>query len=349
MLLFPTQKKDLFRYLDGTELIYEMTMPATMNNITFYILYHLFCDQALGKHRKFSSLNRIVERNQFLNAETKEEVLDFFNKTQRIYWSLNRVAFRWKFKRANVAILTDIFLNHIDPNKAYNFCLYQGKTKYFFKNSDLLTIILNSCTAYRDSFELSPKCSKNPYTNQSLEPVHMYRFYFHLRLSQMKIPLWFELFFEEGFNLIDFTLKHETLLKKIAIQKYVANSDVNHSIIRDIHTMFKSHCLCKKLHIDLNFPDEVLLQVCRPYIYLYYLVHFLECDTELHTFYDTKLQQALSQLALSNPFFGQKKKTVCLFPRSPWKPSDHVIEFVQLTKQVRTEYHTSAPRFSFTS
>ena len=106
--------------------------------------------------------------NNFIIKNNKEkEVLNYFNKIQRTYHSLNRFLFIYKFKKAKLIVTTDIGLNEIKENDKNVICIYQENNKYLFKIYDLLKII-NMSLIHSQNFFADPLCIKNPYNNLNL-------------------------------------------------------------------------------------------------------------------------------------------------------------------------------------
>ena len=73
------------------------------------------------------------------------------------------------------------------------------------------------------NFEMIFEKPINPYTKVELSACDLYNIYFHILDSSMKIPLFFQMFFEEQFHFTVFTIKNETFLQKLALKSYVFN------------------------------------------------------------------------------------------------------------------------------
>jgi len=269
---------------------------------------------------KYDVLKRKIMTNPFLTDECKENYLLFFGKIQKIYWMFNRLAFRWKYKRAPIAVDSDIYFCPIEPNKSFNCIVYQNQKKFYFKISDLLTIIENACCTTEDSFELCSKYSQNPYTRENLQNIVLYRFYFHVLLySSIPIPTWFQYFFREHFSLVPFTLKYSCMLKKRAIYKYITSADHNDAgFVNDIRHLIKHNIYTKRWKIDPEFPLSILVDVMRPYIYLFYLTSSADASLDLILYYKTLLNSKLNRLAIFYPCFGRKKEIKWF--NNNWKP-----------------------------
>jgi hypothetical protein len=253
-------------------------------------------------------LGDLVLNNKFLSEASRDSIIQTFGKIQRAYIALSRMAFRWKFRRAEISVSTDLFLNPIDITKRNTITIFQNKKKYIFIVSDLLRITENALCHYQYDFEIESKMPKNPYTNQPFGFQELYHLYFHLKHNtDIVIPPFFHLFFVEGFNLSTYARNYEPILRKLAIHNFVWSSDENDSIIMaDIDTMLVMYCK-KQISIHKNFPKQILFRVMQPYLYIYYLVTYGEFDYDPQWFYEHLLETKLERFVHANPCFGKQK------------------------------------------
>jgi hypothetical protein len=327
-------KKTHFLFQSKENRIPLATLDAILHHEIYGALFYY-------SYSKYDVLKRKITTNPFLTEECKETFLLFFGKIQKIYWMFNRLAFRWKYKRAPIAVDSDIYFCPIEPSKSFNCIVYQNQKKFYFKISDLLTIIENACCATEDSFELCSKYSQNPYTRENLQNIVLYRFYFHVLLySSIPIPLWFQHFFREHFSIVPFTLKYSGLLKKLAIYKYIKSADHNDSVfVNDIRHLMKHNIYTKRWKIDPEFPLSVLVDAMRPYIYLFYLTT-AEVSLDLVLYYKTLLNSKLNRFAIFYPCFGRKKEM-------EWFKNSLKPDFSTGKEMERvTEFHTAYFPFS---
>jgi hypothetical protein len=64
---------------------------------------------------KITLFHSFIWNHPFLSDSLKDEFLDFFSKLQRTYYGFSRFLRMYKFKKATIAVSTDLFLNPLDP------------------------------------------------------------------------------------------------------------------------------------------------------------------------------------------------------------------------------------------
>lgn len=300
---------------------YESTYDKSLSIVgivLFQLLLKYIRDKRKSKFpRKYEHLGFLVFKNKFLSDDSKDSIITTFGTIQKMYMALCRLSYRWKFRRAETSVSTDLFLNPINITKPNSIIIYQNNKKYFFIVSDLLHITENALCRYQYNFEIESQMPKNPYTNQPFSIHNLYNLYFHLKHNtSIVIPSFFYLFFMEGFDLTLYVRKYEPVLRKLAIQNFVWSSDENDSILMaDIDTMLGMYCY-KKLTIHKNFPKQILFRVMQPYLYIYYLITYGEFEYEPLWFYEDLLETKMDKFMKKNPCFGKQKISLD-FPRTP--------------------------------
>ena len=69
--------------------------------------------------------------------------------------------------------------------------------------------------------------------------------------------------------------------------------------------MLKTNFYGKRLHIDIEFPNDVLLLAMRPYLYLYYISNYsVDCSKRLLK--QEELEYRLNNFLKHNRLFGRK-------------------------------------------
>lgn len=249
-----------------------------------------------------------VISNTFISDEIKNECIDLFGKIRKSYAAFSRLAYLWKWKRSQIPITNDLFFNEIDITKPYNFILYQCGVRYYFRISDLLRSIKQKIIHYdMYNFEMIFEKPINPYTKVELSACDLYNIYFHILDSSMKIPLFFQMFFEEQFNFTVFTIKNETFLQKLALKSYVFNEpNTSMKLYNAVREMVDENPFTKRMKIHEDFPHTKLVDVFRNYVYIKYLIDYgnLECTVE--QYYSNMLFVALKVFSQKNPTFGRK-------------------------------------------
>lgn len=285
-------------HIFGTSLIYD------------YYYYNRIHDQGtIGfphTHRKFSFLREFL-RNTFLTSENKDAVITVFCMIQKIYRWLTRRIYLWHYKKTEVAVNTDLCFNDITVESKYVFPLRQENKLFYFTTADLFRIIKNALSQEHESgFQVISHYPKNPYNNKLLSTTDLFNFYFHVKfVLQAAIPLYFELWFLEDFNINTFTLKHESMIKKFCIQNYIQNaSNTNTFLQRSIESMLDEFSSVCPWRIHPQFPKTILLDKLRQYLYVYFLICYDAIDYNyLHT-YETLLELKLKRCYYNAPHFG---------------------------------------------
>lgn len=299
-LLFFSQNRFTQEHIFGTTLIYDYY---------YYNRIHGCGNISIGfpyTRRKYSFLREFL-RNTFLTSENKEVVINTFCMIQKIYKWLNRRIYLWHYKKTEVAVNTDLCFNDITVESRYVFPLRQENKLFYFSTADLFRIIKNALSQEHESgFQVISHYPKNPYNNKLLYTTDLFNFYFHVKfVLQAAIPLYFELWFLEDFNINTFTLKHENMIKKFCIQNYIQNaSNTNTFLQRGIETMLDEYASICPWNIHSQFPKTILLDKLRQYLYVYFLICYDAIDYNyLHT-YETLLELKLKRCYYNAPRFG---------------------------------------------
>ena len=119
-----------------------------------YITKHMFYSYITNSRNesKFTFLNRTV-LNMFFTEKDKEEIFYIFSKVQSAYHAFSRLANIYRFKKSELQINHDLYLNPITSQK-YMTILQNGK-KYMFTATDLINII-NTALSIAPHFFVEP-------------------------------------------------------------------------------------------------------------------------------------------------------------------------------------------------
>jgi hypothetical protein len=214
--------------------------------------------------------------NSFMIKGYKEEYfLSYFNKIQRVYHTLNRFAYIYKFKKAPIVVNTDMTLNELQENEKNVICIYQESSRYLFKIYDLLRIINMSLTNPQGLFS-NPLCIKNPYNNLPFSKNILYYIYYFIKektniASNITYTELFFKFHDCNFSLTIFLSKYEYLLRDRIIENYVNNS-TQEKLYSDIMSMlrtFNSKNIKNSISIEEKFPKNKIIEIFKPYLMLY--------------------------------------------------------------------------------
>ena len=108
------------------------------NNIVrsyFGILINNFYNTNLTQHKFIFFKNSI---NDFYIKTHIDEVINFFCKIQKTYHTLNRLIFKYKYKKSNIVVSNDMQLNEINENEKNIICIYHIYSRYLFKIQDFI-------------------------------------------------------------------------------------------------------------------------------------------------------------------------------------------------------------------
>ena len=249
--------------------------------------------------------------NTYISDIQRSMILSTFGKIQKIYLWLSKRVHAYRFKKAAVAVSTDLCFNELNPSDNHVFCLFQQNKKFYFIVSDLVRMIKNALTQDHDGgFSVNSKNPTNPYNNMCIQKCDLYRLYFHMKYKlQCLVPLFFELWFLEGFNLTTYALKHEVMIRKMCIKNYTLYvSNTNTMVKRDIMNMITEYKHVCKWVIHPFFPVSILIDALRPYLYIYYLIVYEAVDYGMMDQYETLLELKLENAFIQYPYFGSKKR-----------------------------------------
>ena len=256
----------------------------------------------LPKKSKFNFLNDELN-NIFNNEENKKYLLDIFSRVQKCYRGLSRFAFIYKFKKAEIQINHDLYLNPIDVTKKNHITILQNGKRYFFTCGDVINII-NTALSNAPQFFVEPLVSKNPYNNIPFDKSTLYNIYFFIKKSNYIMPQLIQNYFLSNFNLHVFAKENESIIRDMAIHNYVFKS--NHTLLHNsVFNMIQKYDKKKVISIHDDFPSNTLVDIMRPYLYLYYINKYSFMKNKIESSYH-ELRFKLGQFIKFNPKFGRK-------------------------------------------
>ena len=295
--------------IEKNETIDNKNDPSKIDKYDINLINSLLNNYTLNNNfflnKKYKYVKQILE-NIFIENDMKDFFLESIQKIQKIYFSLNKFAFLWKFKKAKIIVQEDLYMNVIEPNAKNSIWIYQEKNKYLFILSDLINII-NIALSNSPNFFSEPLSFKNPFNNIPFNKSTLYNIYFQILHFNKLVPMLFHLFFLSNFNLIKFKLDNEFIIREYAIVDYVNTKDEN-ILCNDIIEMINSGILDnrKKIRIDIDFPKKKLVKIMRPYLLLYLKSKYsLSFYTQVQT--GRELKNKLEKFYNYCPMFGRKK------------------------------------------
>ena len=282
---------------------YELKIPelnycSKLITITFNIL---LLTPMFNTKTKFYFLSSIRD-NIFYDDTTKQILYDVFYKVQKKYHILNRLAFRYKYGKAPIAIDTDLSLSNIKSSHT-TMTILQNNQKYLFTLFDLKKIIDTSLSNSPYHFS-HPLPIKNPYNNLPFDKATLYNIYFFMKKSDFVMPTLFHQYFLSNFNLSKFQEDNEPMIQKIYLKQYLRNLSPK-ELKGEILYMLKQNRFSKKIKIDPMFPIEKLIEIFRPYLELYY-TQIYSFDLNAKSIAKNQLYWNLKEFYKFNPTFGRK-------------------------------------------
>jgi hypothetical protein len=244
------------------------------NIIIFNFHYSIKFLKNNDKFQKFKVFDKQIINNRLLNKNDKEELLNIFQQTQKIYFSFLKLYNLYKIKHLPFANNNfDLNLNPLcELSDNIKITFYQNNLKYNFRISDLINII-NQSICYMDNFIFSVQNIKNPYTNIPFSTSILYTIYFKIKASQFIMPTFFHLYFLSNFDKEKFYKQNETLIKRFTLNNYIKNLTFNEkkNIIKEMLNEFKNGIyVLYDENID-NHPQKLveMFQTCiKDYIFM---------------------------------------------------------------------------------
>jgi len=283
-------------------LFYTIIEKYCMKNeeTRFLVLYN-------GYERKMETKFRAmldIQNNLFIMPKVKELISDLFYKAQRSYYALSRFARIYLVHKAKMPIEHDLYLNPIDKTYRKSIQLYDRshKSLYYFTSSDLVRIINTALTNSRNYF-IEPLECKNPYTNTPFTKSMLYSIYFHIQKTYSIIPPLLQALFMDNFDYELFAIHNEQMIRNMCVDSFLKNSSTE-VLYNEVMNMF---ALVKHItNISDEFPKNILVDVMRPYLYLYCRYMYSNQGTEQRYIYYTILRRKIMEFDDYNPHFGRK-------------------------------------------
>jgi hypothetical protein len=108
------------------------------------------------------------------------------------------------------------------------------------------------------------------------------------------------------FEIDDFVLENEALIREIHIENYVKKSTTE-TLYDEVTLMIQILDRKKILCIDSEFPKTKLVDIMRPYLHLYLINEYsLIHSSKNNTAFD-ELKRKFKRFIMHNPSFGRKK------------------------------------------
>jgi len=258
---------------------------------------------------KFKILEKTILNNAFITKIKREYIIENFYIAQKNYFSFCKLALKYKIKKAKIFPMEmDLYLSTMlsDLPEQLVLQLYDNtsKTIYKYRLSDLITII-NNALANAPDFFVEPLQIKNPYTNIPFTNSQLYTIYFKIQDSSLMMPILYQLFYCNNFDLQEFTKRNECIIRDHAIKSFLKGATIyqkHKNILKMLRTF--NHLL-PNIIIDHEFPKEKLVKAFENYLE-YYLIIKYSLHPSLKYFAKEKLRLKLIKFNRLNSTFGRR-------------------------------------------
>lgn len=273
----------------------------TNEDTRFFVLFNR---REFSTKIKFKVLSDILV-NLFVSPKVKGVLLELFCKTQRVYSLLSRFAHRYQVRKAKVRVDTDLCLNTIDIQHRKTIPVFDKQTRsvFLFTCADLVNILMTALT-HSSNFFVEPRVCKNPYTNMPFPKSVLYSIYFHIQNTYPVVPPLLQSFFMCHFDTNVFLLHNEHAIRSAAVKNYLKNSSIRTLSLEVFHML---HLVHSHFSIDTEFPDHMLVDIMRPYLYLYLMFMYSIHGSEQRGVYYILLKKKMQDFWGFNKNFGRKR------------------------------------------
>ena len=306
-------------------------------NPIFKLLFYRFIANKYTS--KFNVLKETL--HSFLDF-SKDEFINYFCRIQKIYHSLSRFSYLYKYKKSKLRVTTDMLLNNININNENVLCLYHINSRYLFNVNDLLKII-NTSLINNHMFFAEPLPSKNPYNNLPFTKSNLYNIFFFIKYYTTIYNDLFFKFFDCHFNLTLFYNKFEYLLRENSIKNFIRNAseqELLHKINMLLQNYNNEH-YNNKINIHDEFPKNKLIKIMKPYL-LIYLNMCYSLIPIIKKISSVELNQKLIQFQKFNPQFGRRTIKMGLKLYDNFKKKTYIKERIFNDKHIVFNFNENA-------
>jgi hypothetical protein len=203
-----------------------------------------------------------------------------------------------------------------------------------------LTAITNAPSLFPE-----PLAPKNPYNNVPLSKPILYHIYWAIKSSNILMPPLINAYFGSNFNLNDFIINNEQAVREHTIKKYVTNSPA--TVLHDeILQMLDYSRARDKLDIDPDFPKAKLVEIMKPYLFLFIMRNDGIRGTEKRRVSGLLFKREMLNFIKYNPTFGRKninpvKRTRASFISPTAAQCTRPVQLLQHVAQQQLSGHTN--------
>jgi hypothetical protein len=264
------------------------------------------------KTNRMENFIKFIEFNTLIHKITKLHFTKMYcNAIQKLN-KIKRLCIYYIRKRRISFSSTDLLLNPLSSLPSTELIdIMDNYKKYTFKVFDLSNIIYKALIHSDDFLFSIPLHIKNPYTNIEFSIENLYIIYLCMQTRGLYIHPLFTLFMNEHFNLIQFSIKHEGLLKEYIIDNQVKNYSKTKTS-NEIKTMLTELTVYnpKTLEYTIFFSNisiipSSVLQTFKPLLYHYMRYLYSTNSYYRQTEYNILIKKLIA-FKQQNPSFNTK-------------------------------------------
>lgn len=266
-------------------------------------------------HRKMHAYFKDILSNIFLK-EKHAALHRLFQIGQKYYHALQRFRYHIAYKRRVHGPTLDFVGSEIPLDQRV--VVRIDNAIYYYSANEVIKIIANSLTYFEPFVShmfRTVRAPMNPYTNRPFTIECLYSIYLQCKLLRRPIATKnetvFDLFFQCNFSRKNLEMKHDAVLNRISIERFIAALSVGslrmygNLMIEYVNT---NRLLPHEVYIDEDLPNSVFVENLRPaiqnyirYQYILYATNENEARTLIH-----RIQKFLTNFFRIHPKFGRR-------------------------------------------
>ena len=257
--------------------------------------------------------------NSTIKEETKDKLLTSFSTIQKYILSLYRLKHKITLKyRKFKGDQVDLNFNLLSENTENTIVLYDNHNKYIF---DIFEIIKIMCTSlsYDDNFFIEPTIIKNPWNNQKFTISQLSSIYFHIKQTNIHMPILIERFYTSNFNIVKFQNENQFIVKQYIINNcHKLSQNKNLKYIGSMLNFYnKTSIKQDQIRISNLYDDKYIVKIFQPFIKIY-LQSKYSYESDIRNKNKILLKKKLKIFKLNHSKFGRKitflniKKLYCI-------------------------------------
>jgi hypothetical protein len=269
------------------------------------------------KLSKMLAVKTMVYDNFFINETKQQNLIALFSKAQKIYWTLNRFAQKYKYiKTKSFDIQKSLYeVEFSKCKKTHIISLIENNTKYIFRINELLnlwkTSLSNCC-----NLQPAPIIPRNPYTGLKISIHNLYNIYFFARFNtDILINNLIKSFFHLNFDIKKFKKEQYHNLCDNAIKNYIQDSEPI-QLFYDCINMINANPRIfnySRINEEMNYKHKIqFVNLLKEYL-TYYLYSTESCNPFIKSKNRILFKKSIKKFMKKHPTFGRR---IILTPRS---------------------------------